>query len=166
MDVGNFGNSFRNPFANPLGKMGRLAWMWKLGLPPYSTRGYNYLINRKGYIPIATADELDALRNATAQTFGAGSKWEGTYTSGLDKSYILVRESRLEISGEWTLIENFAGICDCAGWNIEKDGAWFNPFGVLLGGEIRNFPALAFNPDDSYMLNPDSSQAFNFTYAA
>lgn len=56
----------------------------------YSFDEVTALIDGEGYIPVATASELNGLRNAVSQTMGAGTAWEGTYTTGLDKKYIQV----------------------------------------------------------------------------
>ena len=50
------------------------------------------LINQ-GYIPVASAKELNQIREEnTPLTFGKGTQWEGVYVSGLDKSYIQVQD--------------------------------------------------------------------------
>ena len=132
----------------------------------YTKEQIDRLVNAFDYIPIATADELDAIRTAAADTFGAGTAWEGTYTAGLDKKYVLALSDDLEVEGVWVDIENFAGIFDGAGFNIFKDAGWFNPFGDLAAeGVVKNIPSLGFNPDGGWMLNPDDSKAFNFAYA-
>lgn len=63
---------------------------------------------KEGYIPIASADELNSLRDEKEQVFGAGTKWENNYTSGLEKSYIQVAD--LDLSGyeSWVPIGDFA----------------------------------------------------------
>src|SRR5699024_7172468 len=54
-----------------------------------------------GYIPVATADELDKLRENKKQTFGAGTKWESEYESGLDKKYVQVADIDLSHFDNW-----------------------------------------------------------------
>ena len=39
-----------------------------------------------GWIPVASANELNQLRESGLKTFGINTKWENTYESGLDKS--------------------------------------------------------------------------------
>ena len=62
----------------------------------YSFDQVTNLIVNENYIPVATAAELDALRNTGARTMGTGSPWEGTYTTGLDKNYIQVSNIDLD----------------------------------------------------------------------
>jgi prepilin-type N-terminal cleavage/methylation domain-containing protein len=45
-----------------------------------------------GYVPIASAEELDSIRYAITNTFGRGTEWEGQYLGGLDKHYALVKD--------------------------------------------------------------------------
>lgn len=76
------------------------------------------------FIPVATAEELAYLNESKEQIFGKGTKWEGEYTSGLDKKYIQV--SNLDLNG----IDNF-----------EPIGMYGNEFkGTFDGGgyEIKN----------------------------
>ena len=54
-----------------------------------------------GYIPVASGAELDALRTTTSQTMGAGTQWAGTYTTGLDKKYVQVRNIDLSAFANW-----------------------------------------------------------------
>lgn len=66
------------------------------------------LIN-DGFIPVATADELNNVRSATVETYGEGTKWEGKYLGGYDKKYIQV--ANIDLSGHsdgegWTPIGN------------------------------------------------------------
>ena len=65
-----------------------------------------------GYIPVANADELDALRNTTAQTMGVGSIWEDTYTTGIDKKYVQINNIDLSGFANWIAIDNFTGTLD------------------------------------------------------
>lgn len=54
----------------------------------------------EGWIPVATPDELNQIRqNGTTLTFGSGTKWEGQYLAGLDKSYIQVADIDLTSFG-------------------------------------------------------------------
>ena len=50
-----------------------------------------------GYIPVATADELDGLRNSSLRVMGSGTLWAGLYNTGLDKKY--VRVANIDLSG-------------------------------------------------------------------
>ena len=69
--------------------------------PPYSDEDLSNLINKDGYIPVATATELDNLRNSVSQTMGSGTIWEGTYTTGLDKKYVQVDNLDLSVFADW-----------------------------------------------------------------
>ena len=64
---------------------------------------------KDGYIPIASAYELNNLRFNQIQIFGVGTEWEGEYESGLDKKYIQVQDvdfNEHEFEGGWTPIGN------------------------------------------------------------
>jgi hypothetical protein len=81
-------------------------------------------INRKiadGYIPIASGGELHASKTTTNQTMGLGTKWEGTYTTGVDKKYIQLANislSAYQAGAGWTPISVFSGTYDGNGFNI------------------------------------------------
>ena len=92
---------------------GKLLRLFATGL--YTFEEVNTMILTQNYIPVATAAELDALRTTTSQTMGAGSPWEGTYTTGLDKKYVQVENLDLSAyqSGEgWNPISAFVGTYD------------------------------------------------------
>ena len=65
---------------------GKLLRLFATGL--YTFDEVNTLIYTEGYIPVATPDEMVAMRNAVIQIMGAGSPWEGPYTTGNNKKYI------------------------------------------------------------------------------
>ena len=69
---------------------GKLLRLFATGL--YTFDEVNTLIYTEGYIPVATPDEMVAMRYAVSQTMGAGSPWEGTYTTGYNKKYIQVNK--------------------------------------------------------------------------
>lgn len=50
-----------------------------------------------GWIPVASANELNQLRESGLKTFGINTKWENTYESGLDKKYVQVENIDLSI---------------------------------------------------------------------
>lgn len=52
----------------------------------------------EGWIPIANKQELKQIEIASDNTFGAGTRWEGTYTGGMDKKYMLVAD--IDLAGE------------------------------------------------------------------
>lgn len=92
----------------------------------YTEKEIDDLIGQ-GYIPIASAKELDAIGKAKKQTFGKGTKWKGTYQSGLDGKYVQV--TNIDLS-EYSTGE---------GW--EPIGSKANPFMGEFDGaghEIRN----------------------------
>lgn len=64
----------------------------------YSSSEIDDLVFVDGYVPIANAAELDALRTTISQTMGLGTCWEGTYTTGLDKKYIVI--DPIDMTGE------------------------------------------------------------------
>jgi hypothetical protein len=81
----------------------------------YTTWELDDLIYNQGYIPVASAAELNSLRNTGSRTIGAGTIWAGTYTTGLDKKYIQVRSFSLseynwQRIGDNTLGSQFSGI--------------------------------------------------------
>jgi|GEM_PF-3384835 len=53
---------------------------------------------REGWIPVANKQELKQIEIASENTFGAGTKWEGTYTGGMDKKYMLVAD--IDLAGD------------------------------------------------------------------
>lgn len=104
------------------------------------------LIDEQGFIPIASASELNNIRSATANTFGAGTQWSGTFTGGVDKKYIQVANISLTgyATGEgWTPIGDsttpFIGTFDGNGYTISSltinrpAGDFQGLFGALSG---------------------------------
>lgn len=92
---------------------GKLLRLFATGL--YTFDEVNTLIYTDGYVPVATAAELDGLRTVTNQTMGVGTVWEGSYTTGLDKKYIQVRKINLSGISPWPSFSgalNFHGIYD------------------------------------------------------
>lgn len=66
-------------------------------VPPYTDEEITEMIQAQGYIPIASATELNNIRYSAENTFGVGTIWEGTYTAGIDKKYIQVENVDLSI---------------------------------------------------------------------
>lgn len=87
-----------------------------------------------GYIPIANADELDKIRNATASTFGTGTPFEGTYIGGLDKKYLQVADIELGV----------AAYTDDTGW-IPIGAVWDTPFSGIFDGNGYGIDNLFIN---------------------
>jgi hypothetical protein len=54
------------------------------------------LIDDESYVPVSTSTELEDLRNTGSRTMGAGTIWAGTYTTGWDKKYLLVKNIDLD----------------------------------------------------------------------
>lgn len=103
-----------------------LSRYWKWAYPTgalYSPEEVDLMV-ADGYIPVANAAELDALRNTTMQTMGAGTKWRGQYTTGVDKKYVVV--NNIDLSG----FDNFLGI---------------SAFSGILDGNLLNFDYLKQN---------------------
>ena len=88
------------------------------GCPPYTTGLYtaeelDQMIFVDGYIPVANAVELDALRTSSTRTMGEGTCWEGEYNvSPVGKKYVQILE--IDASGftNWDRIEGFISIYD------------------------------------------------------
>ena len=117
--------------------------------PGYSDEEIDDLKN-KGFIPVATAEELNNVRSATLETYGKGTKWEGEYLGGLDKYYIQVADIDLSgYSGEgWAPIgtetSSFTGTYDGGSYVIRglevqgEDEDNQGLFGYADGATIRN----------------------------
>ncbi len=88
----------------------------------------------EGWIPIANKQELNQIEIAAANTFGAGTKWEGIYTGGMDKKYMLV--SDIDLAGD-----NFIPI----GYDEVADTA--SDFTGALSGEGYAIQNLAISRD-------------------
>src|SRR5690606_5471589 len=56
----------------------------------YTVSELDQMIFVDGYIPVANATELNNIRTGRDQTMGAGTCWENTYLTGLDKKYVQV----------------------------------------------------------------------------
>ena len=98
------------------------------------------LINNEGYRPIATYEELDAIRNTNIRNWGCGTKFMVTgLEGGRDKKYILVKD--IDASGNiWsgiTLLNFFTFDGNgCLVNKLKSDYAFF----IGTGGEniVRN----------------------------
>ena len=82
-----------------------------------------FLIDQ-GYIPIASADDLDALRDTTPRAYAVGTKWETHTVGGLGKKYVQVQSIDLSSIGDFTPIgsdtSNFTGTYDGLGCGISN----------------------------------------------
>lgn len=83
--------------------------------PWVNTGKYTYaelvdMIGVQGYIPVASFNELNALRNSTIQEMGAGTPFEATYLTGTDKRYVQL--NNIDFESSIYVVFNFAGIYD------------------------------------------------------
>lgn len=98
----------------------------------------------RGFIPIASADELNYIREEKARTFGKGTSWEGTYTAGLDKSFIQVTDIDLSTVDEWEPIDAFTGTYEGSGLSIKNlslhsgNHSSAGLFGEVQGAILKN----------------------------
>lgn len=98
----------------------------------------------QGYIPVASADELNNIREEKDQVFGQGTSWEGTYTSGLDKRYIQVSDLDLSDYNDWVPIDAFTGTyegSDLSIINLNVDGGdslSYGLFGEVQGASLKD----------------------------
>ena len=91
----------------------------------------------EGYIPIATADELNNIRYDGVNTFGYGTPYEGEYTGGMDKKYLQVTDIDLDTSP----------YNEGQGWQ-PIGTAWSNPFiGVFNGNNLKILNLFIDRPD-------------------
>lgn len=95
----------------------------------YSANELHKMIIADGYIPVSSADELNSLRTTVVQVMGAGSSWENTYTTGVDKNYIQIEHidlSSYQAGSGWlpiggiTVANYFTGIYDGNRLRIEN----------------------------------------------
>lgn len=101
-----------------------------------------------GYIPVATSEELANIHKRETRIFGQGTKWEKTYTSGLDKKYIQTADIDLSSITNFepigSLNNEFTGIFDGGDYIIEglsidrtsEDFIGF--FGYSVGSTFKN----------------------------
>jgi len=68
----------------------------------YTAEEIDTLVNVDGYIPVASAAEFDAIRSGAAETMGAGTCWEDTYTTGLGEKYVQILDCDFTtVSSTW-----------------------------------------------------------------
>ncbi len=114
----------------------------------YTNSDIDNLINNEGYVPVATADELDGIRKNDTRLFGVGSKWEGEYSSGLNAKYIQVSNIDLSTIDNWVPIGDdvnpFTGIYDGGYYdilNLNVDREHVDNvglFGYIRGSNLNN----------------------------
>ena len=118
--------------------------------PGYSDEELDDLFENHDFIPIATADELNNVRDDETNLFGKGTKWEDEYTGGLDKKYVQVANINLSVYSEegWdpigTRSGEFTGTYDGGNYvikDLEVKGAgndYQGLFGYTEGATISN----------------------------
>ncbi len=120
--------------------------------PLYSNSVITEMVNNESYIPIATAAELNNLRNNSAATYGSGTTWEGTYTAGLDKKYIQVANIDLSGYADWRAIglsvdyggaNVFTGIYDGNNYIIDNLTQITGLFSNSLGEQVLGLFGMA-----------------------
>jgi hypothetical protein len=69
----------------------------------YTPAQINTMISTESYIPVASATELDGLRNATGRRMGQGTIFDtvSDVTTGVDKKYVQVRNIDLSAYADW-----------------------------------------------------------------
>ena len=112
----------------------------------YTPEQITNLIVNYGFIPVASGAELNALRNTALQQMGAGTIWAGNYTTGIDASYIQVKD--IDLSGYhagagWTPIPAMNGVYDGNGLTIDNlkiltNGTAHNALFVDFYGTFQN----------------------------
>ena len=105
---------------------------------------------KEGYIPIATAEELNSIRNTSPRFYGVGTEWKAPYAGGLSERYVQVKDIDLSEYGDWTPIgtlhANFRGTYDGGNYVItglkikSEDKDYQGLFGRTEGATIRNVP--------------------------
>ncbi len=137
--LNDYNNYFRNVYA------------WG-GAGTYKGVQYEYWFPQE-YIPIASAEDLDNIRNTAPGTFAAGTGYAGTYTGGLDKKYFQIDDIDLNITPYNTLegwvpigtdTDKFTGVFDgnnmlISNLKINRDILYIGLFGhVYDDAELRN----------------------------
>ena len=106
--------------------------------PIYTDKQLDDMIKNQGYIPIANSEELNNIRNKTENIFGKSTKWEGTYTGGVDKKYVQVKD---------VIMTNYAAD---KGWQPiqqnNSDGT-FTYFSGIYDGNARLILGMKINDD-------------------
>lgn len=103
----------------------------------YTIWELNDMILNQGYIPVATESELGNFRLTGSRTMGAGTLWQGTYTTGLDKKYVQVKT--INMVSVYAHNTGFSGVYD-------GNGLWINNFQATVafiwimntGGHVLN----------------------------
>ncbi len=136
------------------------------------------MINTQDYIPITNIYDLNNIRFAESNTFGEGTSFEGTYTGGLDKKYLLLNDIDATETIEWNdgngwyplgfeqLIAeeafSFTGVIDGGGYAIKNLYIYsymfdFMELMILLEGDVNGL----INYSASFMILLDSGEIKN-----
>lgn len=123
----------------------------------YSKDEIDNKVNKEGYIPISSAEDLDNIRNYGLHTYGKGTKWKGEYESGLGKSYILTTDINLSSINNFEPIGDssnpFIGDFDGGGYGISglsiNRHSYVGLFGYVYGSSICNVALNEVNIDAS-----------------
>ena len=128
---------------------------------------------KEGYIPIATAEELNSIRNTSPRFYGVGTKWKAPYTGGLSERYVQVANIDLSEYGDWTPIgavhSNFRGTYDGGNYvitGLEVKGEGKNNqglFGRAEGATISNVGLIDNKVTGSYFVGGLVGYATNKT---
>jgi len=104
----------------------------------YNKSQFDDLVNNQNLIPIATTSEFNNLRNSVSQTMGSGSPYEGTYTTGLDKKYVIYQPIDLTSIANFTPYASYAQTFDgnevaVTNLNINNASTFVGLFGTVSG---------------------------------
>ena len=83
----------------------------------YTEAEVDDLINIDGYIPVASIEELEKINSGISEDMGGCTIWAGSYTTGLDKKYIQVKEIDGAEYGSFTGVGDFSNR-----WDGDYDG--------------------------------------------
>ena len=99
---------------------------------------------KDGYIPIATAEDLNSVRSTENRIYAAGTDWEGPYTGGLNKKYVQVLNIDLSgYSGEgWTPIGSYTTHMNKSPFIGTYDGGNYVIIDLEVKGDGKNYQGL------------------------
>jgi hypothetical protein len=148
---------------------GTLAVDVKLYECLYTPTEVQELIDDESYVPVASSTELDDLRNTGSRTMGAGTIWAGIYTTGLNKTYVQVKNIDFIDYEGWVrlgLTPRFTGILDGNLLNISNLVNDSGLLGIIENAIIKNLIINDFNISGNSINNVNSvcSEALNSTF--
>ena len=103
----------------------------------------------EGFIPVATADEFDGLRNSSLRVMGSGSPWEGVYNTGLDKKYVQVDNIDITIISSYTRMQ-LSGTYDGNELAVHVKSRLFASIGCTLNNIV------VYGDIDQYVADEES----------